>query len=178
MQNDYEITEYACYDIIRQGSLKFSGVPVDGSKKMDDKYMDALEPYNYGEMVDFNPAFLSGYLADRYDVDKAESRIRAEQRVENTTESEVSSTVKGYDNLSHGKGSVRMTNATVRYALLPVWILNTKFKKQKFTYMVNGQTGKVIGKLPVDKKKANTWLYGIAGIIAALGQIALFFAFK
>mgnify|MGYP000852146594 FL=1 len=42
----------------------------------------------------------------------------------------------------------------MHYAMVPVWILTTRCKNQPCTFMTNGQTGKVIGSLPIDRRKA------------------------
>lgn len=66
--SDYIYTETRHYSVIREGSLGFDNVPVDGSSKMEDALMESIEPFNFSEAVDFQTAFLSGYLADRYDI--------------------------------------------------------------------------------------------------------------
>ena len=50
-------------------------------------------------------------------------------------------------------GSVQVDNGKIRYALLPVWVLNTRYKDKVYTFAMNGQTGKLIGELPVDRGK-------------------------
>lgn len=49
--------------------MSFERVPVDGSSKMADDIMESIEPYDFSAAVDFNTAYLAGYLADKYDVD-------------------------------------------------------------------------------------------------------------
>lgn len=48
--------------------MTFVSVPVDGSEKMADDLMESIEPFKISESVDFQTAYLSGYLADKYDV--------------------------------------------------------------------------------------------------------------
>ena len=60
-----------------------------------------------------------------------------------------------------------LQNGKARYALYPVWILNTDWNGQKFTFGINGQTGKAAGDLPMDKGKFWTWLVGVSGAVAA-----------
>ena len=48
------------------------------------------------------------------------------------------------------------------YALLPVWMLHTRWKEQDFLFAMNGQTGKLIGDLPVDKGRVAAWFAGIS----------------
>ncbi|MBQ8026934.1 MAG: hypothetical protein IJ261_02335, partial [Clostridia bacterium] len=63
--SNFEYTKTDKFKVWRSGSLAFQKIPADGSSKMDDAYMDAIEPFNYAELVDFDAAYLSGYMADR-----------------------------------------------------------------------------------------------------------------
>jgi hypothetical protein len=56
----------------------------------------------------------------------------------------------------------------VSYVLYPVWLLNTSFKGKKYTFAMNGQTGKFIGDLPMDQGLRNRWLFGLTGVFAAI----------
>jgi len=80
-------------------------------------------------------------------------------------------TVTGYDRCSlDGEASVIKEDGTVSYAMAPVWILTTKFDGKPYTFMMNGQTGKVVGSVPVDKTKV--LLYSI---IPAILSIPIFY---
>ena len=70
---NYNYTETSTYSVVRQGSLEFKSVPVDGSTKIDDDLMESIEPFNFDEAVDFQTAYLAGYLADKYDVSEEQS---------------------------------------------------------------------------------------------------------
>ena len=64
--------------------------------------------------------------------------------------------------------SINRHNGRAKYALYPVWILNTQWNGQKFTFAINGQTGKTAGDLPMDKGAVWGWLLGIAGAVSAV----------
>lgn len=170
----YYYTEDTIYRADRTGSANFKNIPVDASSKMNDDYMDSLEPYNFEEMVDFNQAYLSGYLADRYDVKIEDCYERINERVDNTLTEYLQRTVVGYNNVRKHDSQVMMKNGTNKFALLPVWILNTKYKNELYTFVINGQTGKVAGRLPVDKAKRNSLFLGIVVGIMAIVQPILF----
>ncbi|MCR5484504.1 MAG: hypothetical protein K6F09_02805 [Clostridiales bacterium] len=170
----YNYTETSHYDIYRSGSIGFADIPVDGSKKMDDTYMDGIEPFNYAEMREFNPAFLSGFVADKYDVSAEECFNRAEERVRKSTEDSFASTVNGYSTVIPKSTSIRTNNSSYKYAMMPVWMLNTKYRDKLYTFAVNGQTGRVSGTLPVDRTKFWLWFGGIAAAIIAVAQIFIF----
>ena len=81
---DYKITETEHYDIYRSGKVVFERIPVDGSTKMPDDYMDSIEPFNYSALTDFSTAYLPGFMADKYDVSAEESSQSADLRAENS----------------------------------------------------------------------------------------------
>ena len=62
-------------------------------------------------------------------------------------------TVHGYENVRIDSDAINIRKDTVNYAFLPVWILNTKWNDKNYTFMMNGQTGKFVGDLLVDKAK-------------------------
>lgn len=155
---DEIITETSVYQCERAGSMHFVRIPVDGSERMDDAYMDSIEPFDYAELMPFSAAYFTGHLADKYDVDAEESIPRADARMRATAVDALQKTVKGYDRCSiEGDPSFLRESAAISYAMLPVWILTTRYEGKPYTFMMNGQTGKFVGSLPVDKRKS--WLY-------------------
>ena len=146
---DYEITETKHYDVYRAGTVTFEKVPVDASSKMPDGHMDSIEPYDYKELKPFSTAYLPGFLADKFDVTVEQSRQRADQRCEGTLASALRGTVKRYDLCVLRDSSVHLRRGKVHYALMPVWMLNTKWHGKDFLFAMNGQTGKLVGDLPV-----------------------------
>ena len=146
---DYEITETKHYDVYRAGAVTFEEVPVDASSKMPDGHMDSIEPYDYKELKPFSTAYLPGFLADKFDVTVEQSRQRADQRCEGTLASALRGTVKRYDLCVLRDSSVHLRRGKVHYALMPVWMLNTKWHGKGFLFAMNGQTGKLVGDLPV-----------------------------
>ena len=129
--------------------------------------MESIEPFDFSEAVDFQTAYLAGYLAYKYDVDAGESMERANERVRKSTADAFAATVQGYTTVETQSSSVRLHNGTAKYALYPVWLLNTTWNGQRYTFAMNGQTGKFVGDLPVDKGAYRKWLFGLTGGISA-----------
>ena len=161
--SDYHYTRTSYYSIRRGGTLAFERVPVDGSSKMADDLMESIEPFDFSDAVDFQTAYLAGYFADKYDVDAEQSTDRANLRVRTSTEDTFSSTVRGYASVIPESSSIRLQNGRAKYALYPVWLLNTSWKGQRYTFAMNGQTGKFAGDLPMDKGLFWKWFSGVAG---------------
>lgn len=150
-QGDTEYTERQIYGMDRAGTLSFAHVPADGSRKMDDTLMESIEPYDFQEAVPFQPAYLAGYLADRYDVDMEERMNRARERIKTGTEDAFRETLPAMENIHVKNSQVRVCNARYWYALYPVWLLHTTWRGESYIFAMNGQSGKMVGDLPVDK---------------------------
>jgi len=171
---NYDYTETSTYYVYRGGRLSFDRVPVDGSSKMPDELMESVEPFDWKGAVDFQTAYLAGYLADKYDVDAQQSQARANERIRSSTEAAFANTVAGYASVTPEGGYVNLLGGTVRYALYPVWLLNTTWQNKKFTFAMNGQTGKFVGDLPLDKSASRRWFWGIAAGFGAAATALMY----
>ena len=165
--SDYIYTETQHYSVTRGGTIAFDHVPVDGSTKMDDALMESIEPFDFSQAVDFRTAYLSGFLADRYDVGSEQSVARANDRIRTSTEQAFASTVGGYTTLIPVCNHVQLKNGRAKYALYPVWLLNTTWKGKNYHFAMNGQTGRFVGDLPMDKSALTRWFLGIFGAVSA-----------
>ena len=173
-RGDYDITETDHYRIVREGSVAFEKVPVDGSSKMPDEHMDSIEPYAYGELTQFSSAYLPGFLAEKYDEDAEFCSARANERIKTSTERAFAGTTSGYSSLTREYSNIVLKRGEVKYAFMPVWLLASKWQQKDFLFAMNGQTGKLIGDLPVDKGKFFAWFFGLFGIMFAILAVILF----
>ncbi len=130
--------------------------------------MESIEPYDISKAVDFQTAYLAGFLADKYDVTAESSIPRANERIRNSTCEALSRTVTGYSTVTPVNSSVKLENNRVRYALLPVWILNTRYREKNYLFAMNGQTGKFVGNLPIDWGRFFAFWGSIAGTVGIL----------
>ena len=167
--SNYNYTETSYYNIFRSGSISFDNVPVDGSTKMADDLMESIEPFDISQGVVLNTAYLAGYLADKYDVTVEQSIPRANERIKESALDAFRKTVEGYSNVTEENANVNSSNGTYKYALYPVWLLNTSWNGEKFTFGINGQTGKIVGNLPVDKGAIWKLRLLLTGVLGAVG---------
>lgn len=133
----------------RGGKLNFNGVLVDGSTRFADDLMDSLEPFNYDELVEYNHAYLSGFLAEKYDVDSDKAIDRANKRVMNTAIDVMKESVLHQTRIV-ATNDMHVTKKDCDYILLPVWMVNVKYKNKDYTFAMNGQTGEIVGNIPID----------------------------
>lgn len=159
--------------LLRQASADFSGVPMDGSTKMDNAIMESIEPFDYGKMMDFDTAYLSGFFADKYDVEADAGKERIRQRVCTTMDTLISPTFAGYASVVPTAKSTQVAHGTAKYVLLPVWMLISQYQGKTYTFAMNGQTGKLTGTLPICPKKSAAWFCGIAAAAAAISALLM-----
>lgn len=167
-QGDYRITDTFHYLVRRAGEVGFEQIPADGSSKMNDAYMEAIEPFDYSHGVDFATAYLSGYLADKYDVGSEEVRDRVNRRITESSARLFRETVEGYATVTQRSSNIKLRNGRVRYALLPVYIMNTEYEGKTYTFAMNGDSGRFVGELPVCRRRLAAWFAGIAAASTAL----------
>lgn len=147
------VTEIDHYRVSRSGSASFSRIPIDASTKMPDEYMDSLEPFDYRELLPFSTAYLPGFLADKLDATLDECGPRAEGRASQSLAKLLKETAAGYQTVIESSYSVSIQHEAIQYALLPVWTLSTSWNGRNYLFAMNGQTGKIVGELPVDGRK-------------------------
>ena len=170
-ESDRTVTTTDHYDAYRKGNISFERVPVDGSSKMPDGHMDAIEPFDYKELKPFSTAYLPGFLADKYDVSVQDCAERADSRCETSAVELMEQDARGdYTSCTVESRNATLHRGKVHYALMPVWMLNTKWHGKDFLFAMNGQTGKLVGDLPVDKGRYWAMFFAIAVPLSAIGS--------
>lgn len=147
----YTQTDY--YDVVRSGNMSYHRVPVDGSTRFANDMMNTIEPFDYDKLIDYNHAYLSGFLAEKYDVTKEDAFEDAKTRTLNSTKQEMLNSMHGYSTKTIKKNDLESKELSVEYALLPVWMVNVKYKDKYYLFAMNGESGKFIGNIPIDKKR-------------------------
>ena len=170
-----EYTERKYYLVRRAGQIAFDHVPADGSSKVDDDLMESIEPFDYDKAEDFTTSYLSGYVADKYDIDQDQVRPRVRKRMTEGAEDAFKTTVRGYDRVTVSRSQISARSSEVNYVLYPVWLINTEWNDRKFSFAMNGQTGKMVGNLPADMLKLASATGALFAIIALLFIIGTYF---
>ena len=135
--------------------MRFEYLPHDASKKADDQIMDSIAPFDYSDLTAFSYSYLSGFIAEKYDVPKEDIYPKIKSRVEHAVENELRSSIGGYTSTSFAAKNVQVNRTRFHYTLMPTWILTYLYKGQTFLYAMNGQTGKTFGSVPICKSKLN-----------------------
>lgn len=174
-QGDTEYTETSYYDVYREGDMSFANVPVDGSTKMPEDLLESVEPFDFGKAVPFQTAYLAGYLADKYDVSMETGAARVNERMQKSAEDTLRKTVKNFDSVNSRSTQIQLLRGVAKYVLYPVWLLNTVYRGETYTFAMNGQSGKFVGNVPVDGGKLGGLFAGVAvgsaAVLFVLGKL-------
>lgn len=166
--SDYEYTQHQEYQVYRSANVAFLDVPVAGTTKVTDKLTESIEPFDYTKSVAFSPAYLTGFMTNKYDVEAQDANPRALERMKDSTEEVLRNSISGYDTVSTINTSIQPAFGELEYVFLPMWLMNVDFQGKNYNYAMNGQTGKFVGTFPVSERKYWGGLIGIAIPIAII----------
>ena len=108
-------------------------------------------------------------------MDAEQSKPRANERINSSLEAMLRGTVAGYATVTPVSSHMNLQGGKIRYALMPVWMLSTRYKDKIYTFAMNGQTGKFVGIYPVSTGKFWAWVGGITGVLTALFTLIGYF---
>ena len=169
---DKQITSH--YSIKRSGDVEWKNIPLDGETRIDDKLMEAIEPFNFSNMIPYDYDYIPGFYADRYDQDAQALAKRATDRGIAGMDQVIKSSIgKKYDRHRITKNRSTITSMAANYALLPVWFMSYKYHNQMYYFAMNGQTGEVAGKVPVSTVKKTAFFFIVLAIVAVIARFAL-----
>ncbi len=167
MVGDIRHTETTVRGHFRQGKLSFIKMPEGALKSKDRDILKYVCPFDSSDFVPFSMSYLSGFFAEKRDVEIAEIESSVNEKIKSFSSQKLLQSIE-YPNASVKDGSIRIGDVRWCYNLLPVWVLNYKHKDKKYIYALNGQTGKVFGEMPVCNKKLAALF---AGVTAAASVI-------
>lgn len=132
--------------------------------------LQSLEPYRTAENKTYKPEYIAGFVAEKYglgvrnawELTRDSIRFKIKQNIEDEIRHEHRA-----DRVKDLKVDTLFSDVTYKYLLLPVWISSYKYHNRIYQFMVNGQTGKVAGRIPISKPKVIISLIAVF-LIAAL----------
>jgi len=146
---------------------------IPASKKVDAKMFGEIAPYSTKMMSPYDPAYLAGLSAERYDVGPSDAFRTVARNAENAMERRILSSL-GYDTYRGMSYRHRYSRVTFKEILLPVWRSSYDYHGKSFSYLVNGETGKTSGRYPVSAIKVTLAVLlslGIACLIILLAML-------
>lgn len=155
VSGNYRYTETQTYEIKREGLMPIKFVPRNALKKASKELTEGVFPFDTDVMKPFSMGYLSGFVAERRDMEETELSDEVKAEIRSFASDSLKNSIASYDSVRVQNESFAFTQEQWQYALLPVWALTyfDREKNQMYYFTINGQTGKVCGRLPVDKGK-------------------------
>lgn len=153
-------TETTKYRVVRAGNIEFRDISKHALSKANRALAENVQPFNFSEVKPFNMAYLSGFEAEKRDIEAEEIEGQVKEDVAKYSAALLRDTISGY-------GSVTLTGNSAdseidwKYALVPVWFMTVKNGEKDYFYAMNGQTGNTCGKLPLSPFKLALLFAGI-----------------
>ena len=169
ISGDEEFTEVKTYAVDEELRAGFRRIPVDAMVKMDNAMMDSLEPFDMSEMKPFNPAYLAGFYTQRWDDSARDNDVRSKNRARASLRSEGIRRAGYFTRTFVENENYAWANNQTESVMVPVWMLYTEYKGKNYVFGMNGQTGKLIGKIP----KSYGRLFGIGLGVFAVAEIIM-----
>ena len=154
------------YHVDRVAHITWGTMQRKALSKQDRLLSDGIHPYDLSGLKPYTPAYLSGFLAEARDIEADVTRKDMEQEAASYAP-RIMQTQKDFSSLN-GKTDVKAIRTKMRYVLLPAWVLTFRKGNETYFYMMNGQTGEVCGKLPVDYGRLWRNALTAGGIVAAI----------
>lgn len=167
------------YHVRREADLSFHSILRPALSKANRKLSEGVHPYPLEDMKPFSDAYLSGFVAERRDIEAESIRPDLERETSDYVSELMNDTAYQYSSASLSHTS-RLKSVKTQYALLPMWLLtypNKQKKEEPYYYAMNGSTGEVCGKLPIDRKKLYLTALGFGAAIFAAACILCYFIF-
>lgn len=163
-------------ELYRKAECNYKHINIDASRKLNDNISIRLNPFDLRGLKPFESKYMSGFYADRYDVEKDEVGECAYLRTKSYIEEDILDSCFAGDVCISDSSVEEFEVKGIKYALLPVWFMTFWCDGELYTILVNGQTGKVVGDIPLDKKKARMdYILLLTLSITAFVFVSIFF---
>lgn len=132
----------------------FEAIPAEGASRLDDELSKSLAPYHIDGARPFDPSCLSGFYSDRCDADPSDLENAAAEKARDFLENDMMKKIHDEEDMQSVTIQSKTENFTItdrKYALFPAWFLTFRWKNKPVTILVNGQTEKLVGGLPVNR---------------------------
>lgn len=150
-------------------SRDFDDVLIVGSASLPRDLAEKLEPWDLANLVTYSDEYLSGFIAERYQVDLRRAWLRAVERMEEVIRNDVRRDIGG-DHQRIQTLATTHSHVTYKHILLPMWICSYRYKSKIYRFLVNARTGEVQGQRPWSWVKVTLTALVVAAIALAIYQ--------
>lgn len=143
-----------------------------GSVRYEEGLMRDVEPFHTADNKKYRPEYVAGFIAERYSIGLKQAWEKAKGYIGRKLEANIEDRVRQERHADHvrvKRVDTGYSGITYKYLLLPVWLSTYRYKGKVYHFMVNGQTGKAGGEVPVSALRV---------VIAALLVASVFILFS
>lgn len=130
-----------------QVRMAFDDVLVLASESLPKRFTDALAPWDLTALAPYQSEFLSGFRAEAYSIDLEAGMTEAQARMDQAIHQAIRRDIGG-DHQRVDHVDTQIWDVTFKHILLPVWLAAYRYRGKSYRFVVNGQTGKVMGERP------------------------------
>jgi LSD1 subclass zinc finger protein len=145
----------------------FDDVLVMASASLPRKYADKLEPWDLGNLTEYNEQYLSGFRTEAYQLSLRagfeNARLIMDDRIRQEIRRDIGGDHQRIDSVHTTYGAI-----TFKHILLPIWISAYRFQGKVYRFLINGRTGEVQGERPWSWVKITLTALTAAAVIAAV----------
>ena len=149
---DTEYTETSTYRLERAGRLRFAQMTFPGIQRPDMALADSAGPFDCGNMQDFSMPYLSGFQAEKRGIESQALEEEMRRQVGEYAQTLLRDTIHR-SGVTVNSCTTNITGSQWRYLLLPVWMMTCRYGSSIYYFALNGQSGKISGRLPVSPQR-------------------------
>ena len=157
----------------RHVSRNFGDVLVPATHRFDTARLEKMGPWTLADARPFQPEYLAGYSALRYDVDPDDGVAQAREEMVEVIREDCRTDIGG-DEQQLGQVDVAYSQNLFKLVLLPLWIATYLYAGRSWQVMVNANTGEVVGDRPYSPWKiAFATILGLLLVAAIIAAVVL-----
>lgn len=167
-QGDYRYTQTDTYQIEREGEIAFEDIPINALSKDHTYILSGIQPFNQKKAIPFSMPYLSGFLADKRNVSQSDVMPEVKETAAGFTSRLLNETVTAYSNYGPATETASLEKTVFSYVLMPAWLLTYRFGKEQYYFAMNGESGKIAGRVPLSQKKLSILFGAVTASVFAL----------
>ena len=167
----YQTTEIRWRPASGMVARNFDDLLVVGSTSLPRDLAEELEAWDLENLVAYADEYLSGFIAERYQVDLKQGWNRAAERMDQVIRRDVGRDIGGDHQRIHSVRT-RHSDLTYKHVLLPMWICSYRYRSKVYRFLINARTGEVQGQRPWSRVKI------VLTVLAAAAPFLIYFALR
>jgi ribosomal protein S27E len=166
-----EVTRTRWWPTAGQVARSFQDVLIAASRSVPERELNRLAPWDLESLSPYEPAYLAGFKAQRYQLELPEGFEEAKSVMAKVIDRDVRRDIGGDEQIVDSVQTA-YSNTGFRHLLLPVWMGAYRFRNKPYQVVVNARSGEVQGERPYSAWKIASLVFGIICLIVIIYVLA------